>query len=493
MSLVTNLGSITLSDSDDSDSDQLNIRPGHRSAPQSPPDLPTQPSSSRAPQAGPSPAGQTKPTFLNKLKQESPIKSPTSIDDDNQSGEINLSDEDVELQRAILASATANHHSPTGPTQYQQQNHHSPSHSPVASTSRLNNLQPYPASLKEQEPSWEDTCDFMDLDDDDHNGGDDNQADDDDHDDDADQFRPSPSSSARSSLTQDKGKGKARETDSAGQVPVPTEVGFGPVLPRPTQYPSPMAQPSPPSRSSSISVESVKRPKRRAARVEQGHYDDRKGRRKKARLDSASQPKVTKKQSTAAAGKLLSAEIGPTITLPPFVRQDHTFTPQLRDEFVSKQLSIQPKERMLCGPVLPGEFDESGEFIEYAYLYEQSQRRFNQGKVNRIAYTKLFETMINEANRKELNGKGRIRVILQPGNVDERSPPFEFNYTNKTIYSGEFLPYQAKGCDCKGDCGDPANLSGCACRERQEMSNRTRKFGQERSNNKGFAYHKNGM
>jgi hypothetical protein len=115
----------------------------------------------------------------------------------------------------------------------------------------------------------------------------------------------------------------------------------------------------------------------------------------------------------------------------------------------------------------------------------------------RDQYKTLYEQMIFDANRKEfpLGEQPSIRVIPMANAkpTDYSSPEFEICYTNRVIYADGIVPDQAPGCGCKGDCGNPENRAGCACRKRQILASKTRKGGYTRSGIQDFAYDANGI
>lgn len=88
-----------------------------------------------------------------------------------------------------------------------------------------------------------------------------------------------------------------------------------------------------------------------------------------------------------------------------------------------------------------------------------------------------------------------IRVIPLKNSkpTDYSSPEFELCYTNRVIYAEGIVPDQAPGCGCIGDCGNPENRAGCACRKRQIAASTTRKGGAPRSGHQDFAYDANGI
>lgn len=185
------------------------------------------------------------------------------------------------------------------------------------------------------------------------------------------------------------------------------------------------------------------------------------------------------------------------ITVPPFVSRDHEVTDEQKVAFYRRQASLLPSERMIVGPVFRGEFDE--DLHTYILHYEEAQKLINtdnpnpENRVDRSAYTLQFQRMVTEADQAELHKPGQLRICPRDGDVVNRSPPFEFIYTNRVVYTGNFLPVQPNGCGCIGDCADPRNLEGCACRARQTLASKSRRGGEVRAGWTGFAYDSEGM
>lgn len=109
--------------------------------------------------------------------------------------------------------------------------------------------------------------------------------------------------------------------------------------------------------------------------------------------------------------------------------------------------------------------------------------------------TETFSSMIEEETAAETtpHNRPRIRIIPPPGGRPPYSPNFEFVWTNRVVYGPGIVPIQSPGCDCEGNCGDPANIGSCFCRKRQENACRTRLHGEKRSGHKGFAYDAEGV
>ena len=275
-------------------------------------------------------------------------------------------------------------------------------------------------------------------------------------------------------------KGKAREVPASYSLPGPASAA-----PRLTRTSL--------SRSTHQSAEPGRRPKRIATQVTKGHYDDRKRyRRLNSQPSTAPKPRPKKQQPSSGPGHDSEPDWD-TIVVPPFRRRDHEFTPEKKLEFLSRQNTVKPNQRSLSGPLFPGEFEQVDDLIGYFQLYEEQQKRQNKGKVDKSLYTNAFEQMIKDVNQQELNGNARIRIVPQPSNLTNTSPPFEFIYTNRIVYSGKYLPVEPEGCACIGNCGEPPNFASCFCRKRQEMVYTSRRGGEKRSHAKGFAYDKNGM
>lgn len=488
-----NLGLITLSDSEDSsdESDELNmtnisidIKPI------------TSPNSTR-PRLQSHPLNPPTPT--NQHPKHSPATSsePQVRDDDDEAIAWMFSDGEIAAQEALLAEASLNKSQSVRPSAPQPTTSrtrigqpHPPQ--PIASTSALSHRQPTDPSQSSTSPASQRATptpdrDLFELDDDDET--------DDEPDSIEQQLQPTSRLGRGQPSSSLKGKGKATEHDLIGPGEVLIAKTLGPVLPRApvaNQAPTSAASSSSGSHQSEASVQVVGRAKRQAAQFEPGHYNL-KNRRRHSKTNLAARPNKRHKTTPNSAAGLLPVQQASTIVLPPWVGEDHLFNKERKEAVVSTQAKLAPNERSLCGPKLPGEFVEDEELLNYIHVYEDSQIRLGTAKFSRLPYTRMFQEMVMDANRKELNGSGRIRVIPQPANLIHRSPPFEFHYTNRTIYAGDFLPVKPEGCGCVGNCADPANFAGCACRKRQEVANQTRKYGTKRSRRSDFAYNEEGM
>lgn len=58
----------------------------------------------------------------------------------------------------------------------------------------------------------------------------------------------------------------------------------------------------------------------------------------------------------------------------------------------------------------------------------------------------------------------------------------------RVVYDADIVPIQAPGCECIGNCGDPANRKTCACLQRQIAASKSRVGGGKRSDRQDFAY-----
>ncbi|GAA5926100.1 hypothetical protein JCM3775_005203 [Rhodotorula graminis] len=166
------------------------------------------------------------------------------------------------------------------------------------------------------------------------------------------------------------------------------------------------------------------------------------------------------------------------------------------EQFKRVEASERPWNRLIAGPSynLDAEFD-----ITIQNEVNRRERRWARRHPDkhplRESYKTLFELMILEANAKEYSPyrperRPKIRVLPPTGQSQHHwsSPPFEFIYTNRVIYSDGICPVQAPGCGCKGNCGSSSNRAKCACRRRQIESSTTRPGGVERSGHRDFAY-----
>lgn len=99
----------------------------------------------------------------------------------------------------------------------------------------------------------------------------------------------------------------------------------------------------------------------------------------------------------------------------------------------------------------------------------------------------------------ELNyGNAKVTIIPSRDPEGPYTPPFEFFYTNRVVYSENLpLPHQSPGCDCNGVCSNAAD-STCACRKRQIKASTFIEAihgdkHEPRSNNRGFSYTEDGL
>ncbi|GAA5909774.1 hypothetical protein JCM8208_005455 [Rhodotorula glutinis] len=165
-------------------------------------------------------------------------------------------------------------------------------------------------------------------------------------------------------------------------------------------------------------------------------------------------------------------------------------------QFKRTEASERPWNRLIAGPSfdLDAEFDTTIQ-NEVNRRERRWARRHPHEHPLRESYKTLFELMILEANAKEYSPheparRPKIRILPPAGQSAQHwsSPPFEFIYTNRVIYSDGICPVQAPGCECEGNCGSSSNRAKCACRRRQIDASTTRPGGEARSGHRDFAY-----
>lgn len=168
-------------------------------------------------------------------------------------------------------------------------------------------------------------------------------------------------------------------------------------------------------------------------------------------------------------------------------------------QFKLEQQLLPPHQRQIGGPTYDL-YDEFPRFLqEHVQRSEKLWRKAHPDGASplRNGYKTLYEHMVYEANSKEfprdLQPSIRICPLESAKPTDWSSPPFEICYTNRVVYVDGILPKQAPGCGCIGDCGDPRNRGGCACRKRQIMASKRRAGGAVRSEHQDFAYDSNGI
>lgn len=136
---------------------------------------------------------------------------------------------------------------------------------------------------------------------------------------------------------------------------------------------------------------------------------------------------------------------------------------------------LRPDERPLTGHAFPDEFS--------CILHNMMNAK------HRIPHpddTKIFADMIREVVSLEEPWAPNIAVLTPENPGDPFSPPFEFVYTNRLIYTtGVPGPIQSKGCNCVGGC-KPDDES-CSCHQRQ-----TNALG-EYPEVQGFSYDSKGL
>ncbi|GAA6058266.1 hypothetical protein JCM3770_004331 [Rhodotorula araucariae] len=166
------------------------------------------------------------------------------------------------------------------------------------------------------------------------------------------------------------------------------------------------------------------------------------------------------------------------------------------EEFKCKQALEPSWKRQIAGPSYDIDDEFSTEIQDGVNRREEAWALQHPDEHPiRDAYKGLFEQMIVEANAQEYpptapDFRPKVRIVPPTGMSPYAwsSPPFEFIYTNRVVYSDGIVPMQALGCGCKGDCGEPTNRGKCACRLRQIEASRTREGGGQRSNHGDFAY-----
>ncbi|GAA5866559.1 hypothetical protein JCM8547_005459 [Rhodosporidiobolus lusitaniae] len=176
----------------------------------------------------------------------------------------------------------------------------------------------------------------------------------------------------------------------------------------------------------------------------------------------------------------------------------------MRDEFdtgiqdhINKKEKEVNKRKKRIKKELDKELKAAGmDADERAVKLEQVDERVT---IDRRQYKDSFESMIMEANNAEYpdpTTRPTVRVLPATDLPYDAwsSPPFEFSYTNRIVYSSNILPQQAPGCGCKGDCSAPENRKTCLCLRRQIEASRTRGLDTSvaRSNHKDFAWNEDG-
>jgi len=177
-----------------------------------------------------------------------------------------------------------------------------------------------------------------------------------------------------------------------------------------------------------------------------------------------------------------------------------TFALPSDKQFKLEQQLLPPHQRQIGGPTydLNDEFSRAiQEHVQYNCEQAWKKKHPHGESPLRDGYKGLYEHIIYEANSKEfprgLQPSIRICPLKSAKPFDWSSPPFEICYTNRVVYVDGIVPKQAPGCGCVGNCGDPRNRGGCACRKRQIMASKQRAGGAERSEHQDFAYDANGI
>ncbi|SCZ96131.1 BZ3500_MvSof-1268-A1-R1_Chr8-1g10025 [Microbotryum saponariae] len=169
------------------------------------------------------------------------------------------------------------------------------------------------------------------------------------------------------------------------------------------------------------------------------------------------------------------------------------------EKFVLLESARPPKERQILGPELEDEkkSDVRATLIQLilnarAFEMQTGEKADKNPRYDTSSHTLLFESLIADVNSSELSAPCRIRVIPPVDGGKPHSPPFEFVYTNRVILPQGSAPEAPSSCDCEGNCGDPANLKRCACRQRQREASRTIGTENERSGHDSFAWEPDG-
>ncbi|GJN89445.1 hypothetical protein Rhopal_002431-T1 [Rhodotorula paludigena] len=198
----------------------------------------------------------------------------------------------------------------------------------------------------------------------------------------------------------------------------------------------------------------------------------------------------------------------PTEKPPLVLKADLTTTDERHDLVKLERLEARIKQfkleqrlapswtRQIAGPSYDIKEEFSTEIQDAVNKRERAWRKSRPTEHPlRDAYKGLFEQMVFEASLQEYppslpDFRPKIRIV-PPVDLPPQywsSPPFEFTYTNRVVYSDGIVPKQAPGCSCKGNCGSPDNRFKCECRNRQIQASRTRPNGGPRSNHDDFAY-----
>ncbi|GAA5962181.1 hypothetical protein JCM3765_003889 [Sporobolomyces pararoseus] len=305
---------------------------------------------------------------------------------------------------------------------------------------------------------------------------------------------------------------------STGQPVKPVQVSLravkstngGRIVPRPPMMAS--LSPSPDPLSLSVEEFAVEtRRKREAARDDIEDQRRKKRSRRTGSIDSleesgTSTPDSEKhSRTTLTVGgqdkdHLLETIEAPLIVTDKYKTDSKAHPEETDEEFFKRQQRLLPSHlRQIAGP----SYDLHEEFPQ-TIQKSVADRERNWKKVHphgkpplRDGYKILYEEMIQDANSKEFAPGERplIRVIplKKSKPTDYSSPEFELCYTNRVIYAEGIAPDQAPGCGCEGDCGNPENRAGCACRKRQIAASTTRVGGAPRSGHQDFAYDANGI